>query len=90
MKAVVYGRFSPFSCQERFIEIMGEAVKRLPVDLREANSDVPWKEIVGTRDHLSHGYDDLDYQILWDAVQTDIPSLLETIEVILRGLSSKS
>ena len=75
---------------ERFIEIIGEAVKRLPVDLREAHSDVPWKEIAGTRDHLSHGYDDLDYQILWDAVLTDIPSLLETIEVILRGLSSKS
>lgn len=70
---------------ERFIEILGEAVKRLPVDLREANSDVPWKEIAGTRDHLSHGYDNLDYQVLWDAVQTDIPLLLETIERILKS-----
>ena len=73
---------------ERFIEILGEAVKRLPVELREAYSDVPWKEIAGTRDHLSHGYDNLDYQVLWDAVQTDIPLLLETIEVILKNLSS--
>lgn len=68
---------------ERFIEILGEAVKRLPADLRETHSEVPWKEIAGTRDHLSHGYDNLDYQVLWDAVETDIPELLETIESIL-------
>ena len=68
---------------ERFIEILGEAVKRLPANLRETHSEVPWKEIAGTRDHLSHGYDNLDYQVLWDAVETDIPALLETIESIL-------
>ncbi len=71
---------------ERFIEILGEAVKRLPKNLREDHSEVPWKEIAGTRDHLIHGYNNLDYQILWDAVQTDIPALLETIESILKSL----
>ena len=45
---------------ERFIEIVGEAVKRLPMDLRVRYPAVPWKEIAGTRDHLSHGYDDVD------------------------------
>lgn len=45
---------------ERFIEILGEAVKRLPIALRDRYPDVPWKEIAGTRDHLSHGYDDVD------------------------------
>ena len=49
---------------ERFIEILGEAVKRLPMALRDRYPDVPWKEIAGTRDHLSHGYDDVDYQVL--------------------------
>ena len=49
---------------ERFIEIMGEAVKRLPMELRDRYPDVPWKEIAGTRDRLSHGYDDVDYQVL--------------------------
>ena len=38
---------------ERFIEILGEGVKRLPMDLRSRYSSVPWKEIAGTRDHLS-------------------------------------
>jgi len=69
---------------ERFIEIIGEAVKRLPLELREEYPDIPWKEIAGTRDRLSHGYDDLDYQVLWDAVQTDIPDLLPAIESMLR------
>jgi len=48
---------------ERFIEILGEGVKRLPLDLRSRHPSVPWKEIAGTRDHLSHGYDDVDYQV---------------------------
>ena len=68
---------------ERFIEIVGEGVKRLPADLRSRYPTVPWKEIAGTRDHLSHGYDTVDYQILWDAVNQDLPFLLETIEKIL-------
>jgi len=55
------------------------------MEMREAHPSIPWKEIAGTRDRLSHGYDDLDYQVLWDAVQTDIPVLLETIEAILEG-----
>jgi uncharacterized protein with HEPN domain len=71
---------------ERFIEIIGEAVKRLPADLRDRYPGVPWKEIAGTRDHLSHGYDDVDYQVLWDAVNGDVPALLVTIEQMLKDL----
>jgi uncharacterized protein with HEPN domain len=61
----------------------------LPADLRERYRNVPWKEIVGTRDHLSHGYDDVDYQVLWDAVKKDVPVLLATIEQMLRDLASR-
>lgn len=68
---------------ERFIEIIGEGVKRLPKELRARHPAVPWKEIAGTRDHLSHGYDDVDYQVLWDAVKNDLPMLLATIEKML-------
>jgi len=71
---------------ERFIEIVGEGVKRLPMDLRMRHPSVPWKEIAGTRDHLSHGYDDVDYQVLWDAVQEDVPALLAAIERMLKDL----
>ena len=71
---------------ERFIEIVGEGVKRLPMELRSRHPSVPWKEIAGTRDHLSHGYDDVDYQVLWDAVQKDLPALLVTVEQMLKEL----
>jgi uncharacterized protein with HEPN domain len=71
---------------ERFLEIVGEGVKRLPLELRVRYPSVPWKEIAGTRDHLSHGYDDVDYQVLWDAVQKDLPGLLITIQQMLKDL----
>lgn len=71
---------------ERFLEIVGEAVKRLPADLRSRHPSVPWKEIAGTRDRLSHGYDDVDFQVLWDAVQNDVPALIVTVEQMLKEL----
>ncbi len=71
---------------ERFLEIVGEGVKRLPMDLRSQHPSVPWKEIAGTRDHLSHGYDDVDYQVLWDAVEKDLPVLLVAVEQMLKDL----
>lgn len=42
----------------------------------EKHSKIPWKETAGTTDRLSHEYDDLDYQVLWDAVQPDTPNCL--------------
>ena len=66
------------------MEIIGEGVKRLPLELRSQHPAVPWKEIAGTRDHLSHGYDDVNYQVLWDAVQKDLPLLLTTVEAMLK------
>jgi uncharacterized protein with HEPN domain len=68
---------------ERFIEVVGEGVKRLPKDIKQQHPDIPWREIAGTRDHLIHGYDIVDHQVLWDAVQIDIPRLLDVIDQLL-------
>ncbi|MEM9399680.1 MAG: HepT-like ribonuclease domain-containing protein [Verrucomicrobiota bacterium] len=71
---------------ERFLEIIGEAVKRLPDEIKKSHPNIPWKNITGTRDHLIHGYDKVDVQILWNAVNKDIPELLKTVEFILNKL----
>lgn len=71
---------------ERALEILGEAVKRLPSELCEANPGVPWRLVAGMRDRLSHGYDEVDYEILWNAVHEDLPNLLKTVDQMIREL----
>ncbi len=71
---------------ERVMEIIGEAVKRLPPDLTARYSDVDWRGIAGMRDWVSHGYDAIDYGLLWQAVEKDVPVLLVTIEEMLKDV----
>ena len=76
---------------ERVLEVLGEAAKRLPPELRERYpAPVPWKLVAGMRDRVSHGYDAVDYQTLWDAVQQDLPPLLATVETMLRELDASA
>ncbi|MDQ3010558.1 MAG: DUF86 domain-containing protein [Acidobacteriota bacterium] len=60
--------------------IVGEAVKRLSPEFRDTHSQVPWPLIAGMRDKLIHKYDEVDLVLIWQTVQTDIPSLLSYLE----------
>ena len=71
---------------ERALEILGEAVKRLPDDLRARYPQVEWRAITGMRDRLSHGYDAIDHEILWTAVHDRLPGLRTTVGQMLRDL----
>ena len=73
---------------ERVMEVLGEAVKRLPNELRARYPAVDWRGIAGMRDRVSHGYDTVDYEVLWHAVRTRVPALLTTVEQMLRDLDS--
>ena len=66
------------------LHIIGEAVKKLPGDLRERHPDVAWREIAGLRDVIAHAYFALDADILWDAVERDVPALLDAVREIIR------
>lgn len=68
----------------RSLEIIGEAVKKLPDDFRNRHKETDWRAIAGTRDKLIHDYFGIDYDIVWDIVINEIPQLKAQVERILR------
>jgi len=67
----------------RNLEVIGEAVKKLPEDLRVQHSAVEWKKIAGLRDILIHEYFGLDSEIVWDIVQNKVPALDREVRMML-------
>ena len=67
----------------RSIEIIGEASKNLSPEFKNEHNDIDWKSMAGMRDRLIHGYFGVDYQIVWDVIKTEIPSLKPQIEAII-------
>jgi uncharacterized protein with HEPN domain len=81
--------FSRFSKDEktvdaviRNLEIIGEAVKKIPIDIKKKNPDVEWKKIAGLRDILIHEYAGINMKIIWDVVRNKVPELKKSIQNI--------
>jgi uncharacterized protein with HEPN domain len=66
----------------RSLEVIGEAVKNLPENIKEKYPDVEWKKLAGMRDKLIHKYFGVDYEIVWDAIKDKKPNLKERIIMI--------
>src|SRR3989344_7933351 len=66
----------------RRIEIIGEAVKNISKELKQAHSEVEWSKIAGARDIMIHAYFKVDWDIVWDIVKRDIPDLKKKIQNI--------
>jgi len=67
----------------KLVEIVGEAAGRVSSSTQKAHPEIPWHEIIGTRNRLVHGYDAIDYDILWNIVSADFPPVLEKIKDLL-------
>lgn len=61
----------------------GEAAGRVPEEVRTRHTDIPWRQIVGMRNRLTHGYDAVDLDILWEVIAKDLPPLVQRLEAIL-------
>lgn len=68
----------------RLMEIIGEAAGRVSQETRQRAPEIPWPSIIGLRNRLIHGYDAVDFDILWDIVSFDLPPLIEQLEKILQ------
>jgi uncharacterized protein with HEPN domain len=71
----------------RNLQIIGEAVKHLPADLRERHPTVPWRRIAGFRDVVTHTYFGIDDDIVWDVIRNKTPELLHHVAMIRAAAS---
>lgn len=72
----------------RALEIVGEATKKIPQEVKGKYPNVPWREMAGTRDKLAHDYFGINLGVIWKTVTEDIPSLIPLIRQILKNEAS--
>ena len=68
----------------RHLQIIGEAARALPGDVRALAPEIPWSQIVGMRNILVHGYFDIDTDIVWDAATRDVPAIEPAVKRLLK------
>lgn len=72
----------------RSLEVLGEAAKSIPEDLRANAPGVPWKYMAGMRDKLIHRYFGVDLSIVWTVVKDELPPLRPDIECLMSQLET--
>jgi uncharacterized protein with HEPN domain len=66
--------------------ILGEACTRLSSDVRAQYGVVPWRQIIGTRNRIIHGYDEINWEIVWQIASEHVPRLIGQLSDILRAV----
>ena len=67
----------------RKLEIIGEAVKHLSDRTKQRRPEIPWKQIAGMRDRLTHDYFGVDLTLVWVVVEQEVPTLRDAIEALV-------
>jgi uncharacterized protein with HEPN domain len=65
------------------IQIIGEAASQITPELQEQHPEIEWQGIIGMRHRVVHGYDNVNYEIVWQVLQEKLPSLIRQLDVIL-------
>lgn len=73
----------------RCLEILGEAVKKIPKNVKERCPDIPWKDMAGMRDVLIHDYFGVDIETIWLTVNEKIPHIKPIVEKMLKELNDE-
>lgn len=66
----------------RLVEVIGESAAQLSEATYQAHPDIPWPQIVALRNRLIHGYDQINFDILWDIIELNFPPLIQKLERI--------
>jgi len=66
------------------LTIIGEAARHIPDEVTARYAEVPWAQMRGMRNHIVHGYDQIDLEIVWEVVTRDLPPLVPHLERILK------
>lgn len=69
----------------RVLEIVGEAANRVTPQGRARYPDIPWQQVIITRNRIIHGYDTVDYDIVWQILDDELPPLIAALERALPG-----
>ncbi|MEW6349311.1 MAG: HepT-like ribonuclease domain-containing protein [Thermodesulfobacteriota bacterium] len=65
------------------VEIIGEAAAKISRNARERFNEIPWSEIIGMRKRLTHAYDQINLDVLWQTVTANLPPFIQTLERII-------
>jgi uncharacterized protein with HEPN domain len=65
------------------LEIIGEAAKNVPEQVKQESPDIPWRDMAALRDRIIHGYFSIDYSIVWNVITTDLPAIEPGITSLL-------
>ncbi len=66
----------------RLVEVIREAANRVSPTTRERHPEIPWRQIIGTRNRLVHGYNNVNLDILWKIIRSELPPLIDQLKAI--------